>query len=158
MNGIQRHEEGLLRRLGGIVRTVDPPPDLVYELGRAAFETRLMDAELATLVEDTATATATAGVRSVASDVRLLSFEAAGTEIELQLVVGMDGMSLLGQVLRPPGSRPLTVQLEAAGGERRRTQTNADGFFELTRIDPGLFRLRFLGLGDGQVATSWIRP
>lgn len=156
MSEIQRDDERLLVRLGVLARTVDPAPDMLYELGRMAFETRLMDAELATLVEDGSTATA--GVRSVASDVRLLTFEAAGTEIELQLMVGMDGMSLVGQVLPVPGAGQPSVQLETAQGHRRRSTVNEDGFFEFDQVEPGLFRLRFLGLDAGPVATSWIRP
>ena len=44
----------LLRRLGAIAESVDPAPELVRELGRAALSFRRPDSELADLVADSA--------------------------------------------------------------------------------------------------------
>ena len=55
MNAIH-DDEDLLERLRAICEEVDPTPDLVIEMARAAFSLRRLDAELAELVLDSADA------------------------------------------------------------------------------------------------------
>ena len=44
-------DEALLRRLGAVLDQVDPPPPITFEMARAAFTVRDLDAELVPLVE-----------------------------------------------------------------------------------------------------------
>ena len=75
----------LLARLRRIADTVDPVPDDVVELGRAAFELRRADAILMTMATE---ALSGADLRAVAGDQgssRLHVFEHAGISIEVEV-------------------------------------------------------------------------
>lgn len=155
MTSDQHDDQVLLQHLGVLARTVDPAPDLLYELGRMAFETRQLDAELAALVEDHDELLV--HLRATGTATRLLSFESAGTQIDLQVSTGRTGILLVGQVLPPPATPGATVSLETvAAGPERSSMLDADGFFELDEIRSAPFRLRFDHLPQGPVVTSWV--
>lgn len=156
MSSIHHEDEALLRRLGTIAATVDPVPDTVHDLGRLAFETRLLDAQLARLVEDGAEALA--GVRSLATDTRMLAFACDGVDIDVEMVATARGFTLIGQFLPAPHQPGAQARLQTATGERYRATVDSDGFFEFTDVRAGLFRLWFIGTGRGPVVTSWLGP
>lgn len=160
MSSVPHDDQALLQHLGELARTVDPAPDLLYELGRMAFETRRLDAELAALVEDHDELVA---LRATATGTRLVSFESGAAQIDLQLATGRSGISLVGQVQPPPATAGATVSLEAAevaeaAGPGLTAPLDTDGFFEFEKVPSGPFRLHFDHLPQGPVVTSWINP
>src|ERR1700728_1504739 len=115
MNGDRSLDEaGLLARLGAVALAADGPPDLVYELGRAAFAWRRVEAELAELVADSALEASM--VRSSASSTRVLSFEVGEVTVEVQVSIRRGRRSLLGQVAGRPAASGGVVWAETDTG------------------------------------------
>lgn len=148
-------DEALLVRLGAVARTADPAPDLVRELGRAAFAMRRLDAELAELVADSAV-DALAGVRATAVSGRLLTFESAGVTVEVEVSTAPSGgLTLVGQVV-PAGDGGL-VRLEARDGQSRSVELGEVGTFRFDAVAPGVVRLHVEhDPGTAVVTTSWV--
>lgn len=146
-------DEALLQRLRSVVRAVDPPPELVRELGRAAFGLRSLDAELAALVTDSAEEELV-GVRSTATG-RLLVFETADASIEVEVSATADGTLLLvGQVV--PGSGGQTVRLERRDGGSTSGPLGDVGTFRFADVAPGAVRLHVERTGAEPLTTSWV--
>ena len=145
-------DEALVAELGRVVAQVDPVPDLVLELGRAAFAMRTLDSELAELVRDSELEAL--AVRGTATGPRLLSFEAHGVSVELQVAGHGRSVDVMGQV---SGSEPgaLAVRLEGADGE---TAVDVDelGMFRATGLAAGRLRVHVLVDGERRVTTSWV--
>lgn len=156
MDSIRHEDDVLLQRLGSIVDTVDPVPDLVRELGRAAYDTRLLDQALATLVQDTASGLL-AGARSVATGSRLLAFDADGVEIDVEVRAAGRNLTLVGQLLPAPASGG-RARLQTAAGERYQAAIDDEGCFEFTGVEPVLFRLWFSRAGSRPIVTGWLHP
>lgn len=156
MNAIHHEDDVLLQRLGSIVDTVDPVPELVRELGKAAFGMRLVDEELAVLVEDSASGVL-AGARSVATVTRLLAFDADGVEIDVEVHASGRALTLVGQILPAPpaGGR---ARLQTAAGTRYQAVVDDEGCFEFTGVEPVLFRLWFSRAGSRPIVTGWLHP
>lgn len=141
----------LLARLGRIADEVDPVPGLAYELGRAAFEFGRVDAELVELSRDSAVDTELmAGVRG-SSDARLLSFEAADVDIDLQVVPVAERRSVLGQV----AGAVAAVRVQTATEGTITTAVDPHGRFRLDDTPAGHIRLH-LDAADAQYVTSWV--
>lgn len=147
-------DRGLLRRLGRIVAEVDPPPSVLYELGRAAFETRLLGAELAALEEEAYHDLV--GVRSTTSQDRLLTFTASTVTIELEVSVQSDTHCLLGQVMPALRGSGASVELETAAGATRTALLDAAGGFRFDDVPVGFVRLHVTTPDGSAVTTSWI--
>ena len=148
------HDRHLVERLGEVVAVVDPAPELAYELGRAAFDLRCLDAAYAELVEDSAVAAA--GVRSGGDDVRLLSFETDLVSIEVQVSRAGQVRDVLGQVVGPAGGSAAQVAVEVLGSAPRAAVLDETGCFHVDALPPGRVRLRLSG-GDGPtVLTRWV--
>jgi hypothetical protein len=145
-------DEALLADLGRIVAQVDPPPELVLELGRAAYSMRTLDSELADLIRDSETEAL--AVRGPAAGMRLLTFEADGLSVELQVAEHTRGFDVMGQV---GGADPaqVTVRLEGPRGE---TAADVDelGMFRATDVPAGLLRVHVDVDGVRRVTTSWV--
>jgi hypothetical protein len=137
----------LLQRLGGIAVQADPVPELVSQLGRAAFSLRQLDAELAELVGDSDVVLP--GVRSSGSALRLLTFETEAVGVEVQL----SGTSLLGQVSAPASA----VRLETASLEVNAVSPDEFGNFRFDGIASGSVRLVVRLVSGNSVVTSWFR-
>jgi len=153
MNTIDPADEALLIHLGGIVADVDPPPPLLFELGRAAFETRLLGAELAALVEDSSQDLV--GVRGTTAEARLMCFTASGTTIEVEVSVDDGQTCLLGQVVPTPGAgRP--VHLQTPSGATRTTELDVVGGFRFDDVPAGFVRVHVEPRAGAPVTTSWI--
>ena len=153
MNEIPDTEQAnqeLFARLARIADEIDPVPRLAYELGHAAFKLRRLDSELAELICDSAADTESlAGVRGELS-VRLLSFEAADLDIDLQVVPQAGRRSVLGQVV----GTVTDVRMETAEGIVP-AAVDPHGRFQVDDIVAGRMRLHVVA--DGAVyITSWV--
>ncbi|MGH3941888.1 MAG: hypothetical protein ACRDTG_25345 [Pseudonocardiaceae bacterium] len=140
----------LFTRLARIADKIDPVPELVYEFGRAAFELRRLDAELAELVRDSATETESmVGVRGELN-VRLLSFEAADICIDLQVVPQAERRSLLGQVTGVVAR----VRVESAEAVVP-VAVDPHGRFQVEDLPAGCTRLQ-VDVDGTTYVTSWV--
>ncbi|HWK25264.1 MAG TPA: hypothetical protein VNS09_01800 [Solirubrobacter sp.] len=140
-------DEASLRALLG---RVDPVPDGVDSAARAAFTWRDVDAELASLLADSAEP-AGALVRGVSSS-RQLSFESPRLGIELEVVAtGPRERRLTGQLL-PPASATVTV--ERPGEDGLSVQADELGRFSLNGLRAGVVRLH-VALRGAQIAIPW---
>ncbi len=85
-------DEALLRRLGAVFDQVDPPPPISFEMARAAFVVRDLDAELIPLVEQSELAVRGAPHHS-------FSFAVDGVEVEMAASHDRFGWALVGQLV-----------------------------------------------------------
>jgi hypothetical protein len=141
----------LLRELGRIAAVVDPVPELVYALGRAALELRRFDAELAELVDDSALdETPLAWVRGDAG-VRMLFYQGGDIGVELHVTRHDGWSSALGQVT---GHHYASVRVEAP--DRDLTVPVDDlGRFDVDELPGRLFRLHLVDPDRPTVITGW---
>ena len=147
-------DEELLARLSMIARAVDPPPQAVSDLAKAAFAFRDLDAELAALVNDSAEELSS--VRHSNSDTRLLEFASNDLEIDVQFSSISDRRSLIGQLQPVPDAAGASVVVEAASGELMAATVDPQGRFEVSDLPLGTIRLRCHRPGLPIVVTSWI--
>jgi hypothetical protein len=136
--------------LRNVIDRADPVPQAVVEAARAAYTWRTIDAELAELTADSAMATA--GVRSTSAP-RLLTFEGAGVEVEVEVAHTGSTRHLSGQLV-PMGSAQITIRWSSGSQE-----TTADelGRFAIDRVPAGSVSLAILRTGAQQpIVTSWI--
>lgn len=143
-------DEQILVRLAAALDAADPMPESVIEAAKASFTWRTIDAELASLVFDSA-AEELAGVRS-AEATRQMTFRTPGVEIEL-LVVSETSRRLVGQLV-PPQAAELTLHHE---DETRTAQSDSLGRFTFHDIPTGSVRLTCKLAGDdgSVVQTEW---
>ena len=140
----------LLAALGAAWDQVDPVPATVLEAARGAFAWRDIDAELAELVLDTRLEEA--AVRSVDGP-RLLTFEAGGLTVEVEVAVTSGGRSIVGQLV-PPQAATVTIR---CNGPDRVVDADALGRFSATAVPPGpVSMLCRASTGGVAHATSWI--
>jgi len=147
-------DQALLIRLGEVGRVVDPVPDHVLELGRAALALRDLDSDLAELVADSAVELA--GVRSGGSETRLLTFAAGDLAIEVQVSPGSGRLSILGQVIPVPPTAGGVIRLEMRNGARAAANLDTLGEFRFGTVPDGLVRLRVELPGATAVTTTWV--
>jgi hypothetical protein len=145
-------DEAMLLRLGRVAESVDPAPAIVYEVGRAAFAMRRLDAELAELVGDSALETA--GVRGD-GQARLLTFQAGELLIELQVTPSGDHCGVLGQVVPPPSSGGF-VRLEVQAGVALSAGLDDAGGFRFDDVPLGLVRFQVELPAAAAVTTTWV--
>jgi hypothetical protein len=146
----------LLDELRAAAQRFDPVPDAVIEAARAAWTWRTIDAELAELTYDSWTEDKElAGVRGVAATAsRMLSFEASGVALELEIDVEGDQRRVLGQIVP---AQPGVVEIHHRRGTAL-VEADAVGRFSAASIAPGLFRLTVRPSGQPrEVATAWIQ-
>jgi len=133
---------------------LDPVPELVDAAARDAFAWRTIDEELAELTRDSADDEAGVLVRGPGGGggARLLSFESARVEIELEVVATGDRSRRLEGQLLPPGAATVTVERPGESG----LYVEADdlGRFVLEGLRAGVVRLHLL-LGGAQIALPW---
>jgi len=136
--------------LRNVIDRADPVPQAVVEAARAAYTWRTIDAELAELAADSAMATT--GVRSTSAP-RLLTFEGAGVEVEVEVAQTGSTRHLSGQLV-PMGAAQITVRWSSGSQE-----TTADdlGRFAMDHVPAGSVSLAILREGTEQpIVTSWI--
>ena len=148
----QPDDNEVVERLREIIERLDPVPERLLAAALDSFTWRTVDSELAELVLDSMAEDQAALVRG-REDVRLLSFQAAGLTIDIQVSSGGQGRRIVGQ-LAPPG--PATVQIRQGSGV---TDLDAD---ELGRfrgpLRDGPFSLK-CNAGEERtrpVVTDWI--
>jgi hypothetical protein len=151
----QSQEDPLLTALRSVVSDADPVPASVVEAARAAYVWRTIDAELAELTADSAMSTAamsTAGVRS-SSAPRLLTFEGAGVEVEVEVAQTGSTRRLSGQLV-PVG--PARVTVRWSGGTQEVVADDL-GRFAVERVPAGSVSLAVVRPGaEHPIVTSWI--
>lgn len=142
-------DEALMRELHDAVRAREAVPDRARDAARAAFAWRSIDAELLALTHD-ALAEAEALVRASGDEPapRILSFEAAGISLEVEI----SAEQLVGQLL--PGA-PGRITLESPQAPSVTVDLDDTGFFEFRKPPLGPVRLR-LDASGRRLTTSWV--
>jgi hypothetical protein len=131
-------DEMILASLRMAAAAREPVPASVLKAAREAFSWRLIDAELAELVADSAFEMAHAGTRG-GWEPRLVTFEVpGGTALELQACSNGGGIRLVGQVV--PG-RPGTAEVQHPGGMIA-VDVDEVGRFAAHGICPGPMRVK----------------
>lgn len=155
MMTVSAHDPDLLLRLGEVAARADPVPDLVLDLARAAWETRVLDAGLLRLVAETTGVPA--GLRSVVDRPRVLSLDGGGLVLDLQVERVGPGVRLTGQVLPwPEGGGTATV--EQPDGTRCAAVVGDLGEFVVEGLALALFRLLLQPVGGAPLTSGWIAP
>lgn len=143
----------LAAELRTVFDLVDPVPPEVEAVAYGALAWRELEADLAELVADTADAeTQLADVRRSGDLPRLVTFEAPGVVVEVEVADTGRTRSLLGQLV-PVG--PATVEVQTPDDA---TSVEADelGRFALEDVSAGPVRLNFtLSEGERRIVTSW---
>ena len=126
---------------------VDPVPEVVVEAGKAAFAMRTIDEELAGLSYDSLLEAGLAGVRSGATTLRTLSFEAGERSVEIEVEPGV----LVGQLLPAEAAQVDVRTVDAV----TRLATDELGRFELRPVPSGPLSLRIRRAGGATIVTEW---
>lgn len=143
-------DEGvLLAELRQLTAMIDPVPPEAVAAARSAFAWRTMDAELAELASEISADAMSAGVRGTAVPT-LLTFEATGLTIELEVLEITAGRRLLGQLV-PPG--PGAVEVRHRGGVVR-VPVDEVGRFSADEVAAGPLSLR-CSTATAVVETDW---
>lgn len=146
-------DEELMARLAEMFSRLDPPPALVLDLAKQSYGLHTLDAELAALTEDSRLEEA-ATVRLAETGVgpRLLTFEAPGLAVEIEVTSTGDSRQLLGQLI-PPG--PARVEVHGGAHETAWVEADEQGRFVIERIAGGPLSLTCHRPGQRPVATQW---
>ncbi|MGQ0848965.1 MAG: hypothetical protein ACT4OP_07590 [Actinomycetota bacterium] len=147
--GAQLQADRVLGTLGRALERIDPVPTWVTDAARAALSWRTIDAELAELTFDSASAGSMAGMRAELTD-RQMTFAAPGVEIEV-MVVG-DTRRLVGQLVPPQSAE---VSLETDDG-RAAGLADTLGRFSFEGVRPGRVRLSIRTAESRTVFTEWV--
>lgn len=140
----------LLAELRSVCDRADPVPSSVVTAAREAFTWRTIDAELAELTADSLLAGA--AVRS-ADAARLLTFEAPGLEVEVEVAQAGAQRRLTGQLI-PVGEALVTIRWSNGT-----LQINADemGRFAADAVPAGTVSIEVRRTGVAHpVVTSWV--
>jgi len=141
----------LLAALRDMLALVDPVPPAVQQAARAAFPWRLIDSDLARLVEDSALSPA-AGVRSPAG-ARLLTFEAGPLTVVVEVSARGAERRLLGQLVPPAAAM---VEVRHAGGSQH-VPADELGRFTVESLPAGPVSLVCrTPAHEPPVVTSWV--
>lgn len=144
-------DDDLMARLRHIAADVEGVPDLVDESARAAFLTRRLDDEIATLLGDSATHPAT--VRAGTPAPRLLSYESGPVSLDLEVDDDPDGgHRLRGLVTGAEGD----VEVDAGPGTTLPAVVDDLGWFTVT-VPRGPVRVRVRAADGTPVTTGWLR-
>lgn len=139
-------DETLLRRLGAVLDQVDPPPPITFEMARAAFVVRDLDAELIPLVEQSALAVRGAPHRS-------FSFAVDGVEVEMDASHDRFGWALVGQLVVTGDQQLPSVTVHTLTSQDT-VQLDELGRFRTT-VAAGPVMLR-LHAADRALRTDWV--
>jgi hypothetical protein len=131
-------DEMILTSLRRAAALREPVPASVLQAARDAFAWRLIDAELAELVADSAFDMAPAGTRG-GWEARHVTFEVpGGTALELEASCHGAGIRLVGQVVP---ARPGTAEVQHPGGSVA-VEVDEVGRFAAHGIRPGPMRVK----------------
>jgi hypothetical protein len=148
--------ELLWQMLAGIMREADPVPPEVIQSGRDSLTWRTIDAELAALTYDSAAEQPAAAVVRAWEGPRLLTFEAQGLTVEVEVTALGARRQLIGQLV-PPQQALVTVRHHQ--GDTVTVEADELGRFRTADLPAGLSSLRcqLAGMPAGAaVVTDWI--
>jgi len=143
-------DDALLAELGKVLgERIGSPPAEAVVAAKALFTWRTVDAELAVLTYDSLLDTEPSGVRSAGLP-RVLTFEAAGLTVELEVETDPRGRRLSGQLV-PASAAEVAVR---AGAATVRAQADAFGRFAAPLPDqPGRVEVRVQPVPGGPSTT-----
>lgn len=143
-------DDQVLAKLSEALEAADPMPESVLEAAKAVFTWRTIDAELASLVFDSA-AEDLVGVRNVEAT-RQLTFRTPGVEIEL-VVLSETSRRIVGQLV-PPQAAEIVLHHEEG---TRTVRTDGLGRFTLQEVAAGPIRLvcRLEDESGAVIQTEW---
>ncbi len=143
-------DDQLLARLAAALEAADPMPESALEAAKATFTWRTIDAELASLVFDSA-AEELVGVRS-ADATRQMTFRTPGVEIEL-VVMSETSRRVVGQLV-PPQAAEIILHHE---DDERTAQSDSLGRFTFHDVPSGSIRLtcKLKDESGAVVQTEW---
>src|SRR5215218_4406736 len=155
---INPQDAALLERLGALARVVDPVPEHVVELGRAAFGFRNADHELMQMVSRPVDPSL---VRSSSATSHLHFFEHGDVTIDVHVTVRGEFASILGVVdvsaadatTETSTLEGLVVVVETASSST--TPELVEGQFSVARLPVGLVRLVLRRDGEPAMSTGW---
>lgn len=148
--GTDGHDDpALLAELDVLLRARGEPPAHVLHAARESFTWRTVDAEIAALTYDSLLDDVTT-IRA-ADQPRILTFEADGLTIEVELDAGARGRRLLGQLV--PG-RPVELELRSGGAVIGTATADDLGRFVLALPDAPLRVSLRCRLPDGERVES----
>lgn len=147
------NDDALLARLRSTFGAIDPVPPAAVELARESLAWRDPNAALAELVADSLVDNASVRTRRSAGP-RLLTFQAGGLTIEVEVAENGDSRRLLGQIV-PPSRAEVVVRW--VDGQLR-VDADEIGRFSAHAIPAGRVSLSCtLEHATEPVATSWVR-
>lgn len=142
----------LVTRLQNLFTGPDAPPAPVITLAQQLFSLRSLDAELATLVADSAVDGMEVAVRGTGA--RLLTFETAELAIELEVSGEGRTRRVVGQLV--PGG-PATIEArQPSYPDARVAEADERGRFEFDGLAPEPMSLTWRRPGSRAVTTQWI--
>lgn len=151
--GDDPRETGIIGKLRGLAGQFDPEPREVAEAARASFTWRTIDAELAELAYDSLLDEAGLAVLRSAEGPRLLTFEAPGLTVDVEVTALGAERRLVGQLVPPQAAE---LEVRHRGGVVS-VQADDRGRFSAGGIAAGPASLvcRLPG-GAAPVETDWI--
>jgi hypothetical protein len=131
-------DERLLLELRAIVNHGDPVPRAVIDAAIASFTWRTIEAELARIVFDSAVDQEVLAVVRGGAEPRLLTFEAPGLSVEVEVAPVGPRRRLVGQLIPP---QPARIEVRHADGTLTVTADRL-GRFHAAEVSAGLVSLR----------------
>jgi hypothetical protein len=144
----ERDDDRLLALLGEALREARAVPAEFVQAGRAAFSWYDLDAQLAALTYDSDRDPAGA-TREEQAFLRALTFESSDQTVELEVVHG----ALHGQLIP---AHPGRIELHGPSGEVAGFPVDDLGYFVVTPVPAGSFRLAWHTEAGVFVHTSWV--
>ena len=139
-------DEALLRRLGAVFDQVDPPPPISFEMARAAFVVRDLDAELIPLVEQSELAVRGAPHHS-------FSFAVDGVEVEMAASHDRFGWALVGQLVVTDDQQLPSVTVHTLTSKDTVLLDELGRFRTTVAAGPVMLRLH---TADRALRTDWV--
>jgi hypothetical protein len=153
--GSDEHER-LFQELRAVIAEADPVPPEVLRSGLESFTWRTIDADLAALAYDSASEHPAAAAVRGSEGPRLLTFEAPGLTVEVEVTVVGAHRRLIGQLV--PAQQAL-VTVRHRQGSTVTVEADELGRFRADDLSAGISSLQchLAGTEEGDsVVTDWI--
>ena len=151
-------DDGMLQELRRLASDADPVPAAVVEAAKAALDWRTVDAELTELAAvafDSAVDQRELALVRGGAEPRLLTFEAPGLTIEIEVSAAGPRRHLVGQLVPP---QPAEIVIRHSNGTMT-VEADGLGRFSASEVSAGSISLRchLAGKAPGNtVVTDWI--
>lgn len=144
-------DDDLFEDLRAAYKEMGPVPPEVIAAGKAAFELRTLDLELALLTYDSQRDPELAGAfRANELAVRRLVFSLDGTSIDIDVLAD----SIVGQISPATSGR---IVVETRDGRSALAEVDESGMFTVALVRPAEIRLRVEPSDRRAFATEWAR-